>query len=166
MAIRILLFLSSYTPLWIILGIRFWDSWAAWACFALGALGAFSLFSWVEWNKRQTPAEYTVQRVEDAGAEAAGYLASYLLPFFNVTTPTIRDVLVYIGFFVTAGAIFVRSSIIRINPTLYLAGYWVLEIEDKSGKHHYVITRKRVRPDDRFRAVDMRGGVLLLRSID
>lgn len=165
MTIRVLLFLSSYTPLWIILAFRFWWSWSALACIVLAIVGLAGLLGWMLYCRRQSPGEYIVQSVEDAGAEAAGYLASYLLPFFNVVVPGWRDIVAYVGFFLTAGAIYVRSNILRINPTLYLMGYWVLQVEDVSGKSHYLITRERVRADTRFEAVDLRGGVLLLTKV-
>lgn len=44
----------------------------------------------------------TIHSYEDAGGEVSGYLASYLLPFVTVPSPSIRDLLGYSIFLVVA----------------------------------------------------------------
>lgn len=165
MIYRLLMFLSSYASLWFILGVRFWESRFSYVCIALGVVSVVSLAFWLTWGYRQIGNDFDIALAEDAGSEAAGYLASYLLPFFNIEVPTTRDLLVYTGFFFTAAMIYVRSNIMRINPTLYVAGFWIIQITDETGAQRYLITRKPVARGERIRAVDMGGGVLLLKLI-
>ena len=167
MPIRPLMFLSSYTPLFLILGIRFFPSSAAWACFSLGAIGFAVTFFWLLTPRGQSGHEFVVEEVHEAGSEAAGYLSSYLLPFFNVASPGIRDILVYGGFLLTAGAIYTHSSVMRINPTLYLLRRSIYEIVDSSGKSYFVVTKDRIRKGDVIYAADMGRGILIkVRTVD
>ena len=145
--------------------MRFWDSCAAWVSFGLAALGISLLAFWLFWGYRQSGDDFNIESAEDAGSEAAGYLASYLLPFFQLEVETWRDWVVYGGFFFTAATIYVNSSIMRINPTLYMVGYRVVQVVDKTGARNFLITRRPVVKGDEIKAVDMSGGLLLLKSI-
>jgi hypothetical protein len=102
--------------------------------------------------------------VRDAGGEAASYLATYLLPFLTVATPTARDVLAYAGFLLVAAVINLRSAVVQVNPLLYLLGYRVLSITDDHGLHAYMITRHLVPVGDSVMATRFRDDVLVERS--
>lgn len=163
MPIRPLMFLSSYTPLFAILGFRFIPSAVGYVCFALALLGLSVTLLWLRAPKGQNGHQYIVKDVHEAGSEAAGYLASYLLPFFNVPSPGVRDILVYGGFLITAGAIFINSSVMRINPTLYLMKRSVFEITDENDRTFFLVTAPghKVRRHDVVTAVDMGDGVMI-----
>ena len=95
---RPLLFLSSYAPLFALLAIRFEQRWLWISCTVLAVLGVVSLWLLLRLDARSSPGPHTLVSSRDAGVEAAGYLATYLLPFLTVATPTIRDVIAYAGF--------------------------------------------------------------------
>lgn len=90
---RPLLFLSSYAPLFALLAIRFEQRWLQISCTVLAVTGVVSLWLLLRLDARSSPGPHTLASVKDAGGEAASYLATYLLPFLTVATPTIRDVL-------------------------------------------------------------------------
>lgn len=161
---RPLLFLSSYAPLFGLLAIRFEPRWLWISCTALAAAGVVSLWLLLKLNARAAPGPYLLASVRDDGAEAASYLASYLLPFLTVAVPSIRDVLAYAGFLVIAAAIYLRSSVIQANPLLYALGYKVLSVTDSTGAHAYVITRQSVREGERMRATKFKDDVLVDRG--
>ena len=93
-----------------------------------------------EAGRRFLAGNHVLASVQDAGVEAASYLAAYLLPFVTVATPTVRDVLAYGGFLLVAAAINIRSAVVQVNPLLYLLGYRVLSVTDNRGLHAYMIT--------------------------
>jgi hypothetical protein len=101
---------------------------------------------------------------DDAGAAAAAYLASYLLPFLIIPTPTARDVIAYVGFFVVAAAIHLRSAVVQVNPLLYLLGYRVLSVTDEQGLTAYMITRHAVSTGTPILATRLRDDVLIDRT--
>jgi hypothetical protein len=110
---RPLLFLSSYAPLFALLAIRFEQRWLQISCTVLAVTGVVSLWLLLRLDARSSPGPHTLASVKDAGGEAASYLATYLLPFLTVATPTIRDVLAYAGFLLVAATISLRSSVVQ-----------------------------------------------------
>jgi len=141
-------FLSSYAPLWVMLGLRF-DLVAlrigliAFG-FACGIYVAFLLRRGAD--ERPSNAELTI--TGDAGADVSGYLAAYLLPFLTVSDPRADDLIAYVIFVVVAGLVYVRSGLMQINPTVYLMNRRVLRasIPVRNGtKEVYVISRRDLR---------------------
>jgi hypothetical protein len=159
-----LLFFSSYAPLFALLAIRFEQTWLWVACVVLAALGVGSLWLLLHLDARSSPGPHQLASARDAGPEAAAYLASYLLPFLTVSVPTIRDVIAYIGFLVVAASIHLRSSVVQVNPLLYLLGYRVLAVTDEKGLRAYMVTRRAVASGSTVLATRLRDEVLIDRT--
>lgn len=112
---RPLLFLSSYAPLFGLLAIRFEQLWLWISCTVLAALGVVCLWLLLRLDARSSPGPHTLASVRDAGVEAAGYLAAYLLPFLTVATPTGSSVWIlnqknFEGLFKESEAVLARTS--------------------------------------------------------
>jgi hypothetical protein len=159
-----LLFLSSYAPLFALLAIRFEPPWLWISCAALAGLGVISLLLLLRLDARSAAGPHVLKTIQDAGGEAASYLAGYLLPFLTVTMPSVRDVIAYLGFLVVAATIHLRSSVAQVNPLLYLLGYHVLFITDDHGLSAYMITRHIVPAGGRVLATRFRDDVLVDRT--
>jgi hypothetical protein len=159
-----LLFLSSYAPLFALLAIRFQPPWLWISCVVLAGLGVVSLLLLLRLDARSSPGPHVLASIQDAGGEAASYLASYLLPFLTVATPTARDVIAYIGFLLVAATIHLRSAVVQVNPLLYLLGYHVLSVTDDRGLRAYMITRHLVPTGGRVLATRFRDDVLVDRT--
>jgi len=161
---RPLLFLSSYAPLFALLAIRFEQRWLWISCTVIAVLGVVSLWLLLRLDARSSPGPHTLASVKDAGGEAASYLATYLLPFLTVATPTVRDVLAYAGFLLVAATISLRSPVVQVNPLLYVLGYRVLSVTDDHGLQAYMVTRRRPPAGDRVLATRFRDDVLVDRT--
>lgn len=156
-AARARLFLSSYAPLFAILAIRFDGLALRLVCAGLCAVGLLDTFRIT--HKAKTglePHDITVKTSEDLGGEVSGYLASYLLPFVTVPSPGWRDLLGYILFLLVALVIYVRSNLVRANPTLYLFGYRVLRVR-YGDTEQFLLTRGAPRDGSTVSVVDVAG---------
>lgn len=158
---RARLFISSYATLFAILAIRFNGLALRLTCAALFGVGLVDTV----WITRRAstgvqPHEITVASFEDTGGEVSGYLASYLLPFVTVPTPSWRDLLGYGLFLLVNLVIYVRSNLVRVNPTLYVLGYRVLAIRYGREKEQYLVTRTAPDTGQIVSVVDV-AGVLL-----
>lgn len=92
--------------------------------------------------KRAGEAEWTVTDPHDQGGAAAGYLATYLLPLLHPEGGDWRTTAAYAIYLLTVYIVFVRSdSLVVINPTLYVFGFRVFDVERESHEEKY---RKRV----------------------
>jgi hypothetical protein len=141
-------FLSSYAPLWVMLGLRFHPCWLRIGLIAFGlACGAYVAFVLLR-STDERPSNIMLTIADDAGADVSGYLAAYLLPFLIAAEPNATDLLAYGIFVAVAGLIYVRSSLMQINPTVYLMNRKVLRATipvQGTTKEVFVISRRDLR---------------------
>ena len=140
---KILLFFSSYAPLWALLAIRYafvnWIAFVVSSLLCLAGVGALLLI--LRAHENVEPNTSQIVEARDAGPEASSYLASYLLPFLTVSDPGLHDAAMYAAFFAIALLVHLRSSIIQVNPLLYLLQWRVLQVQDVRGFRGYLVTR-------------------------
>jgi hypothetical protein len=141
-------FLSSYSPLWVMLGLRFDPCWLRAGLVALGFACAAGVAFLLVRGAKERPTNTTLTITGDAGADVSGYLAAYLLPFVTVSDPTALDALAYAIFILVAGLVYVRSGLMQINPTVYLMNRRVfratIPVNDTT-KEVFVISRRDLR---------------------
>jgi hypothetical protein len=127
---RARLFFVSYFPLWVMVALRTlpahhldrWSSrWLGVAVFALLAGWSF-LDGWrlISGAQETGPRRLYFSEVSSEGGNAAGYLATYLLPFLGIVPVDIGDWLAYGVYLFVALLVFIRSDLALVNPTLYL----------------------------------------------
>jgi hypothetical protein len=143
--VELALFMSSYAPLFAILAVRFRSTTLIVACAALAVIGLVAGLAVLARFRKITSSRWTVRTVEDRGGEVAGYLATYLLPFVTVAEPDLRDVIGYGLFLAIVAVIYVRSSLIQVNPTLYLLGWRLYAIEIGDDWSGYLLARGPMR---------------------
>jgi hypothetical protein len=123
--LRTLLFLSSYSPVFLILALKSYG--VSCAVFrlslALLVLALVGTLLFIAIARRHTPYQVTVVNTEVRDADLAGYLVAYLLPFIGAVAPTWRDVAALALFFIFVGIVYVNSRMIYVNPLLALLGY-------------------------------------------
>jgi hypothetical protein len=158
-----LMFLSAYAPLFALLAIRFQPRPLMLTCAGLAIAGLASLLLLLNLDSRSEKGAHKLIEVKDAGAEVGAYLGAYLLPFVTVTSPNFRDEVAYLLFLVVAAAVYVRSSVVQINPLLYLLGYQVLAVVDKNHLRAYLVTRRKYRVGDIVQATRFSDDVLIAR---
>lgn len=159
MVAKTMLFCSSYSPLFVIFAIRFPKTsliwWITAALFL--ALGALILLLVV---KTHEPQFYPIAIVEDNGA-AATYVASYILPFVTISDPSFRDLLAYAVFFVVLAILNTRSSMVGVNPLVYLTPMRIYEIKTPRGERFVLFSRSRPEPGTNINASRAFSGLLV-----
>jgi len=162
--VRIRLFISSYAPLFAILAVRFRDPALEIVCALVAALGAASLLLLLRAARRIQPDPHRIETVADRGAEVAGYLATYLLPFVTVTEPSARDIAAYVSFLAVVGVVYVQSDMVQINPLLFLFGYRVSAVTTGGGWSGVLISRGQPRPGSAVLASRLQNTLALERT--
>jgi hypothetical protein len=159
---RIRLFASSYAPLFALLALRFEDDWLR---VTFGALAAIFFLDtiWIAVlvPRRVGASPHKIDTIADQGGQVAGYLATYLLPFLAVPTPSATDLVAYALFLAVAGVIAVRSDLTQINPTLYLLGYRLVSISTFEGFRGYAVIRSELTHGDVLRANHLGNNLLV-----
>ena len=120
-----LLFLSSYMPLFVLLGVRSigHSLTLAVASGVLVVLGAFATVAVLKTARHKPTQNFKLLEVENRDADIGAYAATYLLPFLLVFDGPWRDIVSLAGFVGFLGIVYVRSRLIYVNPTLAFFGY-------------------------------------------
>lgn len=119
------MFLSSYSPLFVLVGIRSAGesgvlTVAAGVLVIAGGVGTFSLLHTTASKPKEN---YRLLEVDRRDGDVAAYAATYLLPFLTVFSGKAVDVLSLGVFVAFLGFIYVRSRLIYVNPVLMMLGY-------------------------------------------
>jgi hypothetical protein len=140
---RVLLFLSSYSPLGLIAAVRVWelDSLIA------SGLVVISLFAFAAaWfiqghNLRAGSRRLEVETAEPIRDASAAYLTAYVLPFLLVDLSDTFAVIASVLFVVLIGVVYVRSRLVYLNPIYALRGYvlWKATGTLKPGDNHVTL---------------------------
>jgi hypothetical protein len=155
---RLPLFFTSYMPLFLILAVRFEDPRSLQiVCVGLAVTGLVLLLTFVLAVRKTPTARLRVESAREAGAEAGGYLASYVLPFVTVSAPTVRDMIGYGIFMLVVLLVYVRSNLVQVNPTFYLLLRRVVRIRTDQGDVVLVVCRQTPRPGETLRIVSLAG---------
>ena len=133
--IRVRLFFISYAPLWLMLACRAapsggwqWDARTA-AVIVFGLLGVYGFVDAVRLIRGSGSTSIrslVFGEVSDQGGNAAGYLATYLLPFIGLVPADWGDWAAYVLYFLVALIVFIRTDLTFVNPTLYILGHRVV----------------------------------------
>ncbi len=153
--IRLRLFASSYAILFLISAIRFDHTVLRITLLAFFAYGVVDAWFLTRYAQTKTPEAQVIKECRDAGAEVAGYLASYLLPFVTTSDPSLADLAGYGLYLAVIALVFIRSDMAQVNPTLYALG-WVVHRADVEMKGEVlVISRHRPQVGDKLDFVEL-----------
>ena len=142
--VRIVLFFSSYAPLFLIVAMRGWrDS----RCLAIGlavvaVVAVLVLFVFLRTARKLAADRITVDSVASRDGDAMSYIVTYLLPFLAVKLNDVTDVGSLGMVLLVIAILYVNSNMIYTNPVLNIAGYHVFEIHDADGKTTALICKR------------------------
>lgn len=141
---RTILFLSSYTPLLMIMAVKFHLQ-HPYISLALGGIGVLSiiiLLFFLRVARRLGRNVVTIERATAKDGDAMSYIVTYLIPFLDIKLDEPSSYGALLLLFFVVGVLYVNSNMIYINPMLNLFGYHIFEIDDKDGKASAIISRK------------------------
>jgi hypothetical protein len=161
MITRLLLFVSSYVPLFAISAVRFPGPGLRATMIVVAAAGVIGLWVVLAGRTRNlAPDPYVLSAVSDEGAGVAAYLSGYVLPLVVVADPTGADLVGYGIFLVLLAVLYTRTALAQVNPLLYVVGYRVFGVRTTSGLHGFLLSRAEPSVGDTVRAVNLTGNFL------
>jgi hypothetical protein len=159
--VQLVLFWSSYSPLFLLFAIRFTSNGLRGVMAALCLGGVMSLVTVVRGRVRRLKSHpYELASVSGEGAAVSVYLIPYLLPFVAVPEPTTKDLVAYAIFLAVLAVIQVRTTVAQVNPLLYFCGLQVLAVQTTSGMRAHLICERVPSVGDRVHAVSLSETVL------
>lgn len=149
---RILLFISSYIPLFIIFVLQYYGKYGniTLAPLILGFLAIIFLLSYVE-NTETRP--LSIEKVTSKDADVMSYIVTYIFPFLSIDLSNSMSLLSLGIFFFVLGVLYISSNMLYINPTLNLLGYHIFEIEDEDSVQIVICRRSKLKSGDNLNIV-------------
>jgi hypothetical protein len=142
--VRILLFFSSYAPLFVITALQWHSKIGKWS-YLLGTIAVVSvvaLWLFVRVSRRIAPVPLEIESARSLNAEALNYVATYIFPFLDSRPDDPLYAAGLLVLYAVLGIIYVNSNMIHINPLLNVVGYRLIEVET-GGTVCSLITRRR-----------------------
>lgn len=158
------MFVSSYSPLFVVLAIQAHDWQITVGLLAVAAMGVLGLEAILREARKTSPEVLEASSVESRSAEIAAYLASYLIGFVTNGLTNWRDASALGIYLIVLAIVYARTGLIYINPILALRGYRLVSATAGSGQDAVsvvIITKNdSVRPRD-LKGVRLINGVYL-----
>jgi hypothetical protein len=162
---RILLFLSSYFPLFLIFAIQNYKLYYT-ASLLLALIGLISILCLL-WQFRTVqefgPVTLRVDRVNSRDSDLMSYIVTYIVPFMAIRFDSFETLLSLVILFFMIAVIYVNSNMIFVNPMLSLFGYHIFEIESDGCSHSLITKKNHLARNSSFKVVKM-GGELLMEA--
>lgn len=157
----VLLFISAYSPLFLILAVKDFDfecslnfkhSAAIWIMLGITALCIFILFAIFKKIKRGNMAVKVIE-VKNRSADLINYTIPYILSFFGFDLSKPGDVISLAIFLFIMLLLTIRSKSVFLNPILALVGYSLYDLEyefDGKKSNSIIISKHEPRAGDIF----------------
>lgn len=140
---RIALFLSSYAPLLLLMAYQNRDSASTWRPLVVVSVVSSLALVVVMWTKRseQGP-RLIVRQSRPKDGDVLAYTATYLVPFLDIDLAKRDQAVVFCGFLLVLGIVYINSNMLFVNPLLSLARYHTFEVVDQDGHEYSVLTKR------------------------
>jgi len=141
---RLILFLSSYAPLFLIIAMRGWSKshYLALGAAVVAVLSVVVLFVFLRIVQKMAVDTISVNSVVSRDGDAMSYIVTYLLPFLAVKLNDVMDAGSLGIVLLVIAILYVNSNMIYTNPVLNIAGYHIFEIHDADGKTTALICKR------------------------
>jgi hypothetical protein len=142
--VRILLFISAYTPLLLIFILRysqvgsrnFWIF--TFALFLANLIWIPVFIIARKWNIKT----FTVKKSKNRTSDALDYIIAYIIVFLGFNFKQWQDVASIAILLIVIFFVYIHSNLIFINPLLNVFGYKIHDVEISEGGNIVLITRK------------------------
>jgi len=142
LATEAVLFLSSFSPLFVVFGLlqSFGHGVASYVCYGIAAASLLVLFISLRVWRTLSPNRVTIERARQRDADTIAYVATYIVPFATLGVDSWRSRAALLLFLVLVGVLYVRAHLFYVNPVLSLIGYRIFEATTASGRVMLVIS--------------------------
>lgn len=134
--VRLILFLSSYSPLFFIFAIQnpFKNVKISYALIAIGVMSIIVLWYLLSLMGKIEPEYLVITQVNHKDGEAMSYIVTYLIPFLGIDFSKTDNWVSLLIMFGILAIIYINSNLIYTNPLLNLSGYHIFEVQCEDGK--------------------------------
>jgi hypothetical protein len=141
---RIVLFLSSYAPLFGVFAVRQYSHShkATYIFCGLAIFSLFVLFIFFKTARTLAPTEIFVKEHGARDGDSMSYIVTYLVPFLDIKFDEFANVIGVAIIFLVLGVLYVNSNMIYTNPVLNVVGFHIFDIRTTEDRPMVIITRR------------------------
>ena len=143
---RVVLFLSSYTPLFLIMAVKYGSvhRYFGLSMVLLAVISIGLLLFYLKQSSTLAVDHIVVEKISGKDSEAMSYFVTYLIPFLDIKLDEIASSVSLLLLFLVVGVLYVHSNLIYINPTLNLMRYHLFEIELEGGMTSALLSKRSI----------------------
>lgn len=142
--IKTILFLSSYTFLFVIFIIKNLNNqYLLYTLIGIIILSNVILFISIKRCKSLADEFVKIKSVENINSVNSAYLVTYIIPFLAIDFTNIFDVSSLALLFVVLAFLYIKSDMIYVNPILNFIGYNLIEIRTDRDDKLILITKEK-----------------------
>mgnify|MGYP005829538777 FL=1 len=160
--LKIILFLSSYSPLFLIIAIlnikldnieHVKDIvpqdklWLILTMLVLFILPNIILFALIKRVRMFQPILEKTNAIVNKNSDVMNYIVTYLIPFLSFNFDKLNQTIAFGILLLVLAIVYIHSNIYYVNPILIIAGYKIYDINDK----YIVITKLTVKRDKKLK---------------
>lgn len=141
---RVVLFLSSYTPLFLIMAVKYGMAhhYFGLSMLLLSVVSVGILLVYLSTAATLAIDQVVVEKISGKDTEAMSYIVTYLIPFLDIKIDKPSNFISLLLLFIVVGVLYVHSNLIYINPTLNMLSYHLFEIELQGGKTAALLSKR------------------------
>jgi hypothetical protein len=141
---RVVLFLSSYAPLFGLFAVKQYSHShkIAYTFFALSLFSLAVLYVFIRTGKSLATTQIVVKEHVARDGDAMSYIVTYLVPFLDINFTELDNVIGLGIIFFVLGILYVNSNMIYMNPVLNLVGFHIFDTRTSDDRPLVLITRR------------------------
>lgn len=109
--------------------------------------------------------KYTIKEVKSNSVEHLSYLATYILPFVGLKFDSWQSILATVSLFYVLGHIYIKTNMILTNPTLTFFGYSISTIIDSKEKIKLLIHKGELLKNKELDFVPLVENIYILKRV-
>lgn len=162
---RLMLFLSSYSPLSLIFFVVLVHEhkYVATGILATGLGGLSWMLLYLQKAQKLGGVQFNIASFQKRDEEAMAYIVSYIIPFLVIPFHGWKEGIALAIFFVVLAVLYVNSNMIHINPMLNIFGYHLYEVTAQDGAVYSLLARRTIRHKETVTVVKLGEDILLER---
>lgn len=143
--IKIILFLSSYSPLLFIFALQnpFDNQYVQCILILIGILSIIILKFVLKQTQSNEGHWEKITQINLRDGESMSYIATYLLPFLALDFETIENIIAIFLLFFMLAILYMNSNLIYTNPILNIFGYHIYEVQIDQGATIILLSKKK-----------------------
>lgn len=161
---QLVLFISSYTPLFIIIILKYYQAHLISSLFVLTILIFCNLVLvlYLEIVKGRSKRTFKVVNSENKTSDTLNYLLPYVLAFIGLDLSNIIDLLILGILLFVVFVVYIHSNLMLMNPILNLIGFKFYSLEVDQKDKIMVISKKHLKADITIKTKRIDSGLYLL----